>query len=77
MVNNTARVLLVFFIIFAMGFKGKLSTISDTEIAAAIKQRLVMDGRIDPRGVSVKVENGKVTLTGTLETIERGKTVGR
>jgi len=70
MVNNTARVLLVVFIIFAMGFTGKLSTISDTEIAAAIKQRLVMDGRIDPRGVSVKVENGKVTLTGTLETIE-------
>jgi len=69
MVNNTARVLLVVFIIFAMGFKGKLSTISDTEVAAAIKQRLAMDGRIDPTAVQVKVQDGNVTLQGTVRTI--------
>ena len=29
-----------------------------------------MDGRIDPTGIDVKVENGNVTLTGMVETLE-------
>ena len=70
MVNNAVRALIVVCLVFTMGFKGKSSTTPDPDITAAIKQRLAMDGRIDPTGIDGKVENGKVTLTGTVETLE-------
>lgn len=65
---TTVRTLLVLCLIGGMGFKGQSSTISDPEIQAAISQRLAMDGRINPKGIQVKVDNGTATLSGTVET---------
>ena len=60
-----------------LAFKGGSATYSDQEIEAAIKQRLAMDGRIDPKAIQVKVNSGNVTLTGTVETItEKGLAEG-
>jgi osmotically-inducible protein OsmY len=71
--NNTmttmVRILLVISVIGVMGFKGQSSTISDLEIQAALTQRLAMDGRINPKAIQVKVENGTATLSGTVETL--------
>jgi osmotically-inducible protein OsmY len=71
--NNTmttmVRILLVISVIGVMGFKGQSSTISDLEIQAALTQRLALDGRINPKAIQVKVENGTATLSGTVETL--------
>ncbi|HKN86276.1 MAG TPA: BON domain-containing protein [Nitrospiraceae bacterium] len=53
-----------------LGFKGGPATLPDPDIEAAIKQRLAMDGRIDSRTVQVHVEDGTVTLGGTVDTLE-------
>jgi osmotically-inducible protein OsmY len=54
-------------------FKGGTPSFSDREIESAIKQRLAMDGRIDPKEIEVKVNNRNVILTGTVDTMtEKG-----
>jgi osmotically-inducible protein OsmY len=64
-----AHVLLVILLGLVVGFKGQSSTIADHEIQAAISQRLAMDGRIDPKAIRVKVDNGRAMLSGTVETL--------
>ena len=63
------QVLLVILLGLVVGFKGQSSTIADHEIQAAISQRLAMDGRIDPKAIDVKVDNGRAILSGTVETL--------
>ncbi|HKN85883.1 MAG TPA: BON domain-containing protein [Nitrospiraceae bacterium] len=53
-----------------VGFKGAPDTVPDPDIQAAVKQRLAMDGRIEPGGVEVRVEDGTVTLSGIVETLQ-------
>jgi osmotically-inducible protein OsmY len=67
--TTMVRILLVISVIGVMGFKGQSSTISDLEIQNALTQRLAMDGRINPKAIQVKVENGTATLSGTVETL--------
>jgi osmotically-inducible protein OsmY len=55
---------------FLMGFKGPQTTIPDSQIESAIKERLAMDGRVNPNGIEVKVNNGTVTLSGIVETMQ-------
>jgi len=67
--TTMVRVLLVMSLGLVMGFKGQPSTIADHEVQTAIAQRLAMDGRINPKAIQVKVENGAATLSGTVETL--------
>lgn len=53
-----------------MGFKGGSISATDPDIEAAIKQRLAMDGRIDSGPLEVRVEDGTVTLAGSVETLQ-------
>ena len=67
--TKTVGLLVVVCIAFMMGFKGPQTTIPDSQIESAIKERLAMDGRINPKGIEVKVNHGTVTLSGVVETI--------
>ena len=51
-----------------VGFLPKRS-FSDQELEAAIKQRITMDGRIDVRGIQIKVNQGNVTIEGTVPSL--------
>lgn len=53
-----------------MGFRGDVSSLDDQQIAAAIRQRLAMDGRVDAKNIQIKVEQGNVTLSGTVPSVE-------
>ena len=54
-----------------VGFRGDVTQLSDQQIEAAIRQRLVMDGRlVDAKSITVKVEQGVVTLGGTVMSLE-------
>jgi len=68
-VTKTLGLLVVVCIAFMMGFKGPQTTIPDSQIESAIKERLAMDGRINSKGIEVKVNHGTVTLSGVIETI--------
>jgi len=68
-VTKTLGLLVVVCIAFMMGFKGPQTTIPDSQIESAIKERLAMDGRINSKGIEVKVNHGTVTLSGDIETI--------
>jgi osmotically-inducible protein OsmY len=52
------------------GFKGDPTQLSDIQIESAVKERLAADGRIDARNIQVKVEQGVVTLGGTVPSLE-------
>jgi osmotically-inducible protein OsmY len=67
--TTMVRVLLVMSLGLVTGFKGQPSTIADHEVQTAIAQRLAMDGRINPKAIQVKVENGTATLSGTVDTL--------
>lgn len=67
--TKTLGLLVVVCIAFMMGFKGPQTTIPDSQIESAIKERLAMDGRINSKGIEVKVNHGTVTLSGVIETI--------
>ncbi|HEU4684814.1 MAG TPA: BON domain-containing protein [Nitrospira sp.] len=67
--TTVIRVLLVIALGLAMGFRGQPSTIADHEIESAIAQRLAMDGRINPKAIQVKVDNGTATLSGSVGTL--------
>jgi osmotically-inducible protein OsmY len=67
--TTMVHALLVISLVGVMGFKGQSSTISDPEIQIALTQRLAMDGRINPKSIQIKVENGTATLSGTVETL--------
>jgi osmotically-inducible protein OsmY len=69
-VTKTVGLLLLVCFAFMMGFKGQQTAIPDSQIESAIKERLAMDGRINPKGIEVKVNNGTVTLSGVVETIQ-------
>jgi osmotically-inducible protein OsmY len=68
-VTKTAGLLVMVCFTFMMGFKGPPTTIPDSQIESAIKERLAMDGRINPKGLEVKVNTGTVTLSGIVETM--------
>jgi osmotically-inducible protein OsmY len=53
-----------------VGFTGDYAAITDEQISAAISRRLAMDGRIDPSLIVIKVEEGRVTLSGMVRTLE-------
>ena len=69
-----ARVLVAFMLVGAwggmVGFHGDITQLTDQQIESAIKQRLAMDGRIDATNIHVKVEQGKVTLSGAVVTVD-------
>jgi osmotically-inducible protein OsmY len=44
--------------------------LSDPEIESAVKERLAGDGRLDAKNIQVKVDQGIVTLSGTVPTLE-------
>ena len=67
--TTAVYVLLVVSLGLVVGFKGQSSTIADHDIRAAISQRLAMDGRIEPKAINVKVDNGRAILSGTVETL--------
>lgn len=67
--TTAVYVLLVISLGLVVGFKGQSSTIADHDIQAAISQRLAMDGRIDPKAIDVRVDNGRAKLSGTVETL--------
>ena len=48
--TKTLGLLVVVCIAFMMGFKGPQTTIPDSQIESAIKERLAMDGRINSKG---------------------------
>lgn len=52
------------------GFKGDATQLSDVQIESAVKERLAADGRIDAKNIQVKVEEGVVTLGGTVPSLE-------
>jgi len=52
------------------GFIGNTTQLSDPQIESAIKERLSGDGRIDARNIQVAVDQGIVTLSGTVPTLE-------
>jgi osmotically-inducible protein OsmY len=53
------------------GFRGDVTQVSDQQIEAAIRHRLVMDGRlVDAKSITVQVEQGAVTLAGTVMSLE-------
>ena len=56
--------------VWLVGFVGDTTQLSDPQIESAIKERLVGDGRIDAKNIQVKVEQGIVTLSGTVPTLE-------
>lgn len=53
-----------------VGFRGDVTQLSDQQIEAAIRQRLAMDGRLDAKSIVAKVEQGAVTLGGTVMTLD-------
>jgi osmotically-inducible protein OsmY len=53
-----------------MGFTGDTTQLQDPEIESAIKERLAGDNRIDAKNIQVKVEQGVVTLSGTVPTLD-------
>lgn len=53
-----------------MGFVGDTTQLSDPQLESAIKERLAGDGRIDATNIQVKVEQGVVTLGGTVPTLD-------
>ena len=53
-----------------VGFVGDTTQLNDPQIEAAIKERLAGDGRIDAKNIQVKVEQGMVTLSGTVPDLE-------
>ena len=55
--TKTLGLLVVVCIAFMMGFKGPQTTIPDSQIESAIKERLAMDGRINSKGIEVKVNH--------------------
>lgn len=52
------------------GFRGDMTQLNDQQIEAAIRQRLAMDGRLDAKSILVKVEQGGVTLSGTVMNLD-------
>ena len=42
---------------------------NDQELESAIKRRVAMDGRIDARGIQIKVNQGNVTVEGTVPSL--------
>lgn len=65
--------LLVISLVGVMGFQGQPSTISDLDIQSALTRRLAMDGRMNRTNIHIHVDNGRVMLTGTVETLmEKG-----
>lgn len=53
-----------------VGFVGDTTQLSDPQIESAIKERLNGDGRIDAKNIQVKVDQGVVTLSGTVPDLE-------
>jgi osmotically-inducible protein OsmY len=54
-----------------VGFQGDVTKLTDQQIEAAIRQRLAMDRRlVDANGITVKVEQGAVTLGGTVMNLD-------
>lgn len=67
--TKTACLAAVVCLVFMTGLKGQSSTVPDSAIESAVKERLANDGRLKSKGIEVKVNNGTVTLSGTVETI--------
>jgi osmotically-inducible protein OsmY len=53
-----------------VGFVGDTTQLSDPQIESAVKERLSGDGRIDAKNIQVKVDQGVVTLSGTVPDLE-------
>jgi|SRR5690348_3832288 hypothetical protein len=49
-----------------VGFIGDVTKVTDPQIESAIRERLASDSRIDAKHIQVNVEQGVVTLTGTV-----------
>jgi osmotically-inducible protein OsmY len=54
----------------AQGYVGDTTQLGDPQIESAIKERLNGDGRIDAKNIQVKVDQGVVTLSGTVPDLE-------
>lgn len=52
------------------GFVGNPAQLSDPQIESAVKERLTGDGRLDAKNIQVTVDQGIVTLSGTVPTLE-------
>ncbi|MGC3975630.1 MAG: BON domain-containing protein [Nitrospira sp.] len=53
-----------------VGFVGDVTKVTDPQIESAIRERLASDGRIDSKNIQVDVDQGVVTLTGTVSDLD-------
>lgn len=53
-----------------VGFVGDVTKVTDPQIESAIKERLVADSRIDATNIQVNVDQGVVTLSGTVPDLD-------
>src|SRR5512146_2457192 len=49
-----------------MGFVGDVTQVTEPQLESAIRERLAADSRIDAKNIQVKVDQGVVTLSGTV-----------
>jgi osmotically-inducible protein OsmY len=68
--NGVAALILGGLSICLVGFVGDVMKVTDSQIESAIRERLASDSRIDATNIQVNVEQGVVTLTGTVPNLE-------
>lgn len=68
--NGILSLMLVGLSACLVGFVGDVSQVTDPQIEAAIRERLAADSRVDATNIQVKVEQGVVTLTGTVPDLD-------